>query len=128
MQSERVEWSELGAGGQLRFAGVSAVYAVVLGCIGANFLFGIHLMRLKKYPESDPFRFGDPLFVKLSLACALASVLLQVTRVGLSVRRVRRRAEESVASLLAPNLSFGLQLKVLALLCVVYFGADLVLR
>jgi len=128
MRSERVEWSELGAAGQLRFAVVSAIYAVLLACIGANFLFGIHRMRLGKYPESDPFRFGDPLFVRLALACALATLLLQAARVALSIRRTHGRAEESVATLLAPNLNFGLQLKVLAVLCVAYFGADVVLR
>ncbi len=120
----RAEWPALGARGRLRLGLVTAVYAALVACVGANDLFGVHLMRQGKYPENDPLRFDDPLFIRLAIACGLATVALQGLRVALSVRRARAAAPEPpLASVFAPDLNFGVQLKVLGALCLIYFGA-----
>jgi len=123
-ETGRAEWAALGTRGRLQFAIVTIVYVALVGCIGANFLFGIHLMRQGKYPESNPFHFDDPLFVQFIVACGLATLLLQGLRVALSVRRAAANSrEQPVASMFAPDLNFGMHIKVLAVLCIVYFGA-----
>jgi hypothetical protein len=81
-------------------------------------------MRQGNYPESNPFHFDDPLFVQFVVACALATLLLQGLRVALSVRRTAQNPrEQPVASMFAPDLNFGMHIKVLGVLCIVYFGA-----
>lgn len=127
--THRAEWGSLGTRGRVWFGFVTALYAVVMGCIGAEFLFAVVQLYRGRYPESDPFLFSDPLFVRLALGCGTAMLVLQGVRVALSIRRQATKIDTPpLAVPFAPDLNFGMQFKVLGVLILSYSAAKMLWR
>jgi hypothetical protein len=100
--SDRQEWPQLGAGGQLQFIFMSVVYAAVFGLLYA--VMGQQVYRnlmARSTGERPPY--STLWLVVGCVAVAVAVLALQAVRVALSLQRARRGdAEPATAGFWSP--------------------------
>ena len=113
----RQEWRELSTRGKLWFFGVSLIYVVIVGLMGAiSFDAAAQYMQDREWRES--FRFSQPTFWLGLALWAIFVVFLQIFRIFCSRRRTRAEEHKPLERSIR-SAQIGMQVKCLLLLVLI---------
>jgi hypothetical protein len=122
----RNEWPAMTALGRMRYVLLSALYVVVVPWLGAGVAYDLwtRLGQLTERYSAQVFYSGaflrEPFARGLAVALAVVTLALQVYRVRASIRRSAAPTPPRTIGL--QRLDFGLQVKMLLVLCLVWLG------